>query len=248
MSSNQSVDRALSILWILNDMEQATVTQIAQELDVHKSTASRLLSALERHRLIIRQPESLAYELGHGVLQLASTVRMQNDLTKSAQLLVETIAEQFKLTANVAILDERFAVNIAQSAPSSKFFTPRQYVGRRTPGHATSSGKILLAFAPSAVQDALLSAELEAFTPRTITDPTALAQELLLVREQGWAASENEWDTDMTAVAVPLQGVNGSVIAAVTITGFTHDLPPESFADRAQALHTAVRRYGQLLE
>ncbi len=248
MSSNQSVDRAIRILWVLNGRQEATVTDIAQELEVHKSTASRLLGLLEQHRLVVRQPESMAYELGHGILQLASTVRSQNDLTRSAQLLVETIAEHFKLTTNVAILDEIFAVNIAQAAPSERFFTPRQYVGRRTPGHATSSGKVLLAFAQDAVQQQVLASSLEKFTERTITDPECLAQELTQVRQQGWAVSNNEWDADMTAVAVPLLGLSGTVIAAVTITGFTHDLPPESFQARAQELQTLVQQHGRLLE
>lgn len=248
MSANQSVDRALSILWILNGARHATVTEIAQELGVHKSTASRLLVALERHSLVTRRPGDLGYELGQGVLQLAGSVNSQNDLTKSAQILVENVAEHFKLTANVAILDEVYAVNIAQSAPSERFFTPRQYVGRRTPGHATSSGKILLATADAAVREQLLSAPLEQFTARTITDPAELATELDRVREQGWAVSDNEWDNDMTAVAVPLLGVNNQVIAAVTITGFTHDLPNDTFVQRAAELTKIVQRYGQLLE
>ena len=248
MSSNQSVDRALRILWILNGVRQATVTDIAQELKVHKSTASRLLSALERHRLVVRQPGELAYELGHGILQLASSVNVQNDLTRSAQLLVEAVAEHFSLTANVAILDEIYAVNIAQSAPTDKFFTPRQYVGRRTPGHATSSGKVLLAFADQAVQQRVLTESMERFTDRTITDPKNFAAELAAVRDRGWATSDNEWDVDMTAVGVPLAGSNGTVIAAVTITGFTHDLPAETFASRAAELQTFTQRHGRLLE
>lgn len=248
MSSNQSVDRALRILWILNGVQQATVTEISEELQVHKSTASRLLAALEQHRLVVRQPASMAYELGHGILQLASSVNAQNDLTRSAQLLVESVAEHFKLTANVAILDEIFAVNIAQSSPTDKFFTPRQYIGRRTPGHATSSGKALLAFSDKTVQDQLLLGPLERFTDHTITDPKALAAELALVRERGWAVSDNEWDEDMTAVGVPLLGSNGTVIAAVTITGFTHDLPTELFAARAEELQTFTQRHGRLLE
>jgi len=248
VSSNQSVDRALTVLWILNGLQQATVTEIAEELGVHKSTASRLLAVLEQHRLVVRQPGAMAYELGHGVLQLASTVRSQNDLTRSAQLLVEMVAEHFQLTANVAIRDEIFAVNIAQSAPSKRFFTPRQYVGRRTPGHATSSGKVLLAFADRTVQDQVLSAKLETFTEHTITDPVCLAEEFALTKERGWAVSNNEWDADMTAVAVPLLGLSGTVIAAVSVTGFTHDLPPETFKTRAEELETLVQRHGRLLE
>lgn len=248
MSANQSVDRALSILWILNGAQHATVTEIAHELEVHKSTASRLLVALERHSLVTRRPDDLAYELGQGVLQLAGSVNSQNDLTKSAQILVETVAEHFKLTTNVAIRDEVYAVNIAQSAPSERFFTPRQYVGRRTPGHATSSGKILLAAADAAVHEQLLSAPVERFTDQTITAPEELLRELATVREQGWAVSNNEWDNDMTAVAVPLWDVSGQVIAAVTITGFTHDLPSATFEQRAAELTKVVQRYGRLLE
>lgn len=248
MSANQSVDRALSILWILNGAQRATVTEIARELDVHKSTASRLLIALERQALVVRRPDDLAYELGQGVLQLAGSVNSQNDLTKSAQILVQTVAQHFKLTANVAILDEIYAVNIAQSAPTERFFTPRQYVGRRTPGHATSSGKVLLAAADDRVRDQLLSEPLERFTQWTLTDRQQLIDELDMVRRQGWAVSNNEWDSDMTAVAVPLLGVSGQVIAAVTITGFTHDLPSEAFEGQAKELDKVVQRYGRLLE
>lgn len=248
MTSNQSVDRALSILWILNGLQHATVTEIAQELGVHKSTASRLLSALEHHRMVIRQPDTLAYELGQGILQLASAVNAQNDLTQSAQLLAESVAEHFKLTANVAILDEVFAVNIVQSAPTERFFTPRQYVGRRTPGHATSSGKVLVAFAEASVAEQLVASPLEGFTDKTITDPTQFVQELELVKTRGWAVSDNEWDADMTAVAVPLLGNHNTVVAAVSITGFTHDLPPTSFPERAAELKTFAQRYGRLLD
>ncbi|NWN88231.1 MAG: IclR family transcriptional regulator [Micrococcaceae bacterium] len=248
MSANQSVDRALSILWILNGMQRATVTEVAAELEVHKSTASRLLTALERQQLVMRQPTSQAYELSHGILQLAGSVNAQNDLTKSAQILVEHVAREFKLTANVAILDDIYAVNIAQSAPSERFFTPRQYVGRRTPGHATSSGKVLIAAAEESVQQRLLAQPLEQFTDRTILEPAQFRDELTMVRERGWAVSDNEWDNDMTAVAVPLLGVNSQVIAAVTITGFTHDLPTESFATQADKLSTIVQRHGRLLE
>jgi len=248
MSSNQSVDRALQILWTLNGLQQATVTEIAQELEVHKSTASRLLSTLERHQLVVRRHDSLAYELGHGILQLAGSVNAQHDLTKSAQLLAEAAADHFKLTANVAILDDISAVNIAQSDPPDKFFTPRQYVGRRTPGHATSSGKVLLAFANQQLQDKILANSLPQFTPQTITTRSALAEEFAAIRQRGWAVSNNEWDEDMTAVGVPVLGNHDHVIAALTITGFTHDLRPETFADRAQELQSFVQRHGRLLD
>ncbi|MDN6411300.1 MAG: IclR family transcriptional regulator C-terminal domain-containing protein, partial [Yaniella sp.] len=94
----------------------------------------------------------------------------------------------------------------------------------------------------------LQTTSLERFTQWTITDQQQLLDELDAVKRQGWATSNNEWDADMTAVAVPLRGLSGQVLAAVTITGFTHDLPTEAFAERAAELTTVVQRYGRLLE
>ncbi|HIW45596.1 MAG TPA: helix-turn-helix domain-containing protein [Candidatus Yaniella excrementigallinarum] len=101
MSINQSVDRALRILWALNGgLQRATVTEITEGLDVHKSTASRLLATLERQSLATRRKTDLSYELGQGILQLTGSVNTQSELTKSAQVLVESVAEDFKPIAN----------------------------------------------------------------------------------------------------------------------------------------------------
>lgn len=248
MSFSQSVDRALTALWILNGTKSSTVTEVAKELGVHKSTASRLLSALEHHQLVERSDDSSAYRLGQGILQLASSVANQRDFTKSAQSLCSLIARDLEITANVAVLDEIYAINIAQASGSRSFLQPRQYVGRRTPGHATSSGKVLIAAAGENTFNKLVSSGLESYTHNTITDAEDLASELAKVTKRGWASSNLEWENQMTAIAVPVFGAQGEVVAAATITGHRDQLPPEDFAGKAAELAKIVARFGPLLD
>ena len=116
---------------------------------------------------------------------------------------------------------------------------PRHYVGLRTPGHATSSGKMLLAHHQDAAELAMHSA-LESHTERTITDPSELALEFTRVRDRGWAASDEEWEQHITAVAVPLRLPHGAVEATLTVTGPTHSLPPRQFDQAARRMQDFV--------
>src|SRR3954470_19274417 len=83
--SNQSVDRALTILQILARHPEATVGAVARELDVHKSTASRLLAALERHGLVTQSAWRGTYSLGFGLVRLAGAVTAQSSFAQAAQ-------------------------------------------------------------------------------------------------------------------------------------------------------------------
>lgn len=235
---HQAVDRALRVLWILREHPDATVTRVAQELGVHKSTASRLLAALLSQRLVDRAEDRGTYSLGFGLIQLAAGVTQRVDFSQAAQLLCERTARDLGLTANVAILDEHHAVNISQAVGGHGIMAPRHYVGLRTPGHATSSGKVLLAHAPPAAVAALLDAGLTAHTRRTILDGPRLDAELRAVAARGWAASDEEWEEGVTAVGVPLRrpGPDAPVEAALTVTAPVHDLPPGRFEEVAARL------------
>jgi DNA-binding IclR family transcriptional regulator len=86
-------------------------------------------------------------------------------------------------------------------------------VGRPSIGHATAAGKVLLAFTGAE------PATLEAYTERTITDPVRLAAELAGVREQGWAEAEGEREPDLNALAAPVLGRDGALVAILGLQG-----------------------------
>ncbi|NKX51303.1 IclR family transcriptional regulator, partial [Arthrobacter deserti] len=201
--SNQSGDRALTILQFLAKHPDATVGAVARELDVHKSTASRLLATLERHGLVTQSTWRGTYSLGFGLVRLAGAVTAQDSFAQAAQHACDELSHSLAETPNVAILDDLAAANIAQATGSAALFRAREYVGRRTPLNATSSGKVLLAFAGGQTRSAYRQTELERFTERTITNHDALDEELERIRRRGWGYSHQEWEELINAIAVP---------------------------------------------
>src|ERR1700753_1185053 len=140
----QSVDRAISVLELLARQGRAGITEIADELGVHKSTASRLVSVLENRGLVEQLGERGKYALGFGIARLAAPGPGRLNLTKRTQPVCEELARQLGETVNVAVLHDRAAINISQGfGPSAVAVQNR--VGQRTPLHATSSGRVLLA-------------------------------------------------------------------------------------------------------
>lgn len=239
----QSIDRAVEALEALAVTGTASVGQVADRLGVHKSTASRILASLAAHGLVEQRDAGGAYSLGFGLVRLASAVTSRLDFSQIAQRLCDRVAEDLSLTANVAVLDDVHAVNVSQ-AVGTGLLAPRHYVGLRTPGHATSSGKMLLAHSESA-RRTITELALEPHTERTITHADALEEELARLRAQDWAASNEEWEEHITAVAVPLRLPDGTVEAALTVTGPTHSLPPEAFARTARRMRDLATASGR---
>lgn len=235
----QSVDRALTILDILAQHGELGVTEIAARLDVHKSTAFRLLGALEQHRLVEQLGERGKYRLGFGIVRLAGATTARLDLARESQPICRRLADEINETINVAVMDEGAAVNISQEQGSATV-TVQNWIGKRTPLHATSSGKALLAWAGADALAAVLEAGLERYTSGTITDPAALRAELDRIRQRGWAGTAEELEAGLNAIAVPIRGADGSVVAAVSVSGPSYRLGAESFPEIAKMVQAAA--------
>lgn len=140
----QSVDRAVSVLEILARRGEAGVTEIADELGVHRSTAFRLLGVLENRGLVAQAGDRGKYHLGAGVLRLAGAAAVRLDVSQEAVPVCRDLADELGETVNAAVPDEEAAVNIMQ-ARGTAAVTAQDWLGRRTALHATSSGKVFLA-------------------------------------------------------------------------------------------------------
>jgi DNA-binding IclR family transcriptional regulator len=231
----QSVDRALSILEFLASRGSAGVTEIAKNLDVHKSTAFRLVMALENRDLVEQVEERGKYRLGFGLVRLAGATSAQLDLTKQGRPTCVRLAADFGETVNIAVLDSGAATNITQEHGSNVIGT-RNWVGQRTPLHATSSGKVLLAATDGAAREQLLAGPLERFTEATITDSDRLRAELAAIEQRGWASCVEELEVGLNSVAAPVHGAGAEVIAAVSVAGPSYRFRPERFPAVAERL------------
>ncbi|MGY1683682.1 IclR family transcriptional regulator [Geodermatophilus sp. SYSU D01176] len=226
----QSVDRALSVLEILAVRGEAGVTEIAAELGVHKSTAFRLVAVLEGRGFVEQLADRGKYRLGFGIVRLAGATAAQSDLAQEGRRICEVLADDVGETVNLAILDSNRAVNISQVRGRATIST-HNWVGRGTPLHATSSGKVLLAHAPDAVRETVLSAVLERYTDATITDPDALRRQLEEIEARGWGTTVEELEVGLNAVAAPVRDAEGQVTAAVSVSGPSFRMTPASLGD-----------------
>ena len=231
----QSVDRALSVLEILAVRGEAGVTEIAAELGVHKSTAFRLVAVLESRGFVEQLAGRGKYRLGVGIVRLAGATAAQLDLSQEGRQVCEELAVDVGETVNIAILDGDRAVNITQVRGPATIST-HNWVGRGTPLHATSSGKVLLAHAPDAVRKAVLSGVLQRYTDATITDPDVLQRQLEEVAARGWGVTVEELEVGLNAVAAPVRDSVGQVAAAVSVSGPSFRMTPASLGDRVAPL------------
>jgi DNA-binding IclR family transcriptional regulator len=220
----QSVDRAIRVLEVLAARGEAGVTEVAAEIAVHKSTAFRLLGALEGRGLVEQSGHRGKYRLGLGLIPLAGAVSDRLDVIQQGRDVCTRLAIELGETVNVAVLREHFAVNVDQALGPSTVAT-HNWIGQLTPLHCTSSGKVLLAHLDAAQRAALLArAGTPALTPRTETVPQRLDEQLARVREAGYAIAIEEYETGLNAVAAPVFDQSGHVIAAVSMSGPSYRL------------------------
>ncbi|MFB0836114.1 IclR family transcriptional regulator [Arthrobacter halodurans] len=235
----QSVDRALAILEILARTGHAGVSEIAEEIGIHKSTASRLLGSLVARDIVQQNNERGKYQLGFGVLRLASSIPGRLSLVREARTVMEALAEEHKETVNLAVLRSNYAVNVDQAMGPSTLAT-YDWVGSLTPLHATSSGKVLLAALPAEERERVLKETgLPARTPLTITSRKQLELQLLEVSHRGYAVTREEFEIGINAIAVPVHNHAGTVIGAVSIAGPAFRFDPEDKPGLVESLQAA---------
>ncbi len=241
----QSVDRALTILEVLAERGWSSVSEVAEHLEIHKSTASRLLATLAQRGFVEQEAARGRYRLGFGVVHLASAVTTELDLARLAQPICERLSQQTQETVNVAVLDtssESYeVVNVAQVIGSSSVVSVN-WLGRRNPLHCTSTGKVLLAFLPHIEQAQVLAGPLEQPTEYTVTDAKRLQAQLRTVRSLGYAVTEQELELGLNAVAAPVYNFGGHVVAALSVAGPSYRMSRERLPEVAQRAQNAARK------
>lgn len=234
-STVQSVDRAVSVLEILASAGEVGVTEIAAELGVHKSTAFRLVAALENRGLVEQNSERGKYRLGVGILRLAGATAARLDIVQESRTVTRELAASTGETVNVCVMSDGASLYVDQIAGSSAL-QPHYWVGQRLPLHATSNGKVLLSSLPD-IEVLGVAGKLQRYTPATITSGRKLRAAVAEVRERGYAVAVDELEIGLTAVAAPVRNLTGDVRASLSVSGPTFRLT----ADRVQAVVTAVQ-------
>ncbi|MBP2368496.1 DNA-binding IclR family transcriptional regulator [Pseudonocardia parietis] len=240
------MDRAITLLELLADRGEAAVGELAAALAVHHSTALRLLGALAEHGLVEQVGDRGTYRLGFALIPLAGRVAERLEVTTHTHPVCEELAARLGETVTIAIPDRGHAVNVDQARGPS-MVTAHNWLGRLTPLHNTSTGKVLLAAAGAADPDALATA----LAPGTrLSRPAlrALATELAQVQAHGYAWALEEYEPGLHAIAAPIHDPDGAVIAALSVSGPSYRLPAERIAEITPDVIAAAREISHRID
>lgn len=216
MAGTQAIDRAAQLLVRVVESARALgVGELADASDLPKSTTSRLLGALERQGLVQRDGDRGRVRPGPVLLRFAQRVEPDVTLVDLADEHLDVLATESGETINLAVPTPLGVEHLAQR-DSRHFVGVANWVGRRVPLHCTANGKVFLAFGAAPVPR-----ELEARTRRTIVDRAELVAALEQVHARGYATAVDELELGLSALAAPVHGAGGAVVAALSISGPT---------------------------
>lgn len=223
---SKATDRALDILFALARAPEGGVTlsALAREVRLPKSTTVRLLANLEHHGLATRTAGRRLI-VGFATLYLAEAFHRHIDLGRRSRGFLRALRDKTRETAAlyVALGDERACIEKVESDSDIKWVAE---IGKRFPLLSGSPGKVFAAYASPAERAALLAtARLRRLTPHSITEARAFEREVARVRRQGYALSINETVLGASAVAAPVRDRTGRVIAVLTVAGPSMRLP-----------------------
>ncbi len=245
-TSIQSVDRAISVMELLSRQGWSGVTEVAGALDIHKSTAYRLLTTLRDRGLVEQDASTEKYQLGFGVVLLASAVRADFDILRCAAPVCESLSEETQETVTLAVLEGDDAVIVHQSISRSSTLNA-DWKGHHTPMHATTAGKLFLLHMPTEQRKRVLRKPLERFTDSTITDPSALAEHLQDISETGYAYTIEELEEGLNAVGASIFSADGSLVGTVSVSGPAFRLPADSIHATGELTRAAAEEISRCL-
>lgn len=217
--SVQSLDRALDILEALgSEQEGLGVTEIADRVDLHKSTVHRLLSTL-LERGYVEKNEKGSYHIGLKLIEVVSIYINSLELQTEARPYVAQISTDLGLTAHLGVLEGDQVIYIERMDMYSGVKLYSQ-IGLRVHAYCSSLGKCLLSnFSKEELDRIMKDCSFNKFTPNTISSLEELHRDLKEVRLRGYGMDDQEFDMNNRCIGAPIYDYRGEIIAAISASG-----------------------------
>lgn len=220
---NQSVAKALSILFLFIEEEELTLQEIAEKTSIPKSTAYRLLSTLEREGIVYNKKTSThdsRYGLGLKLLELGNLVAERIELREVAKPFMEKLAQDINEVVHLVIKNQQQATYI-ERVNSNRALSLYTKIGRSVPLYIGSGPKMLLAFSgDDEINKIINQSPLMTFNDKIIERETLL-KELKQIRKTYYSISISEQDADTTGISFPIFNFENKVVAALAISGLS---------------------------
>lgn len=237
----QSVDRAVLLLRAVASAggSGAGTVALGETCGLNRATAWRILSTLEAHGLVACDRTTNHWTIGTGLGDIVRESGL-DAVVHNAHRVLERLARQTGETAALAVPRDGALEYVDEVAPAS--IVSAGWAGRAISLHATSTGKVLLAWSSEEDLATLLPRRLKRFTDTTITDRPSLWEDLARTRERGYATCSGEFDPSAWGVSAPVLDHTGRLIAVLSIWGPGDRISPDRFPSLGKAAKASVRR------
>lgn len=219
----QLVERTLDTLLILSrESDGLSVSELAEKLQIPASSTHRILTCLKDNHFVMQSSETKRYRLGYKVLTLTSNMSKDNQFTLTAKPFMKELADKINKTVTLCVMEGESVICLyyVESKDTSMFLVR---TGFAMPPHATSAGKAIQAYMPTEQVKQVYFSNHDQLTSNTKTDLEAFLEELDVVREKGYAISDEELQLGVQGVACPIFDFNHKVIGSVSFTALKAD-------------------------
>ena len=233
----KSADNLFGVLEAVHELEGAGTTEVADYLDIAKSTAHDHLTTLVEHEFLIK--DGSTYRVGLKCLNYGMQAKNRLELAKVAKPSLEQMAEE---TGEIVWLTvEEYGKGVfIEKAMGERAVQPYGEIGRRVPLHDLAAGKAILAHLPEErVREIVEKHPLPERTENTITDVEELLAELETIRERGYALNDSETFEGFRAVASPIV-VGGELLGSIVVSGPENRFRGERFRSELPEIVTGT--------
>lgn len=232
-SSVRVIERTMRILKCLaRHSDDLTLTEISQQIDLHKATVLRFLKTLEQGGFVASGTRSKGWRLGPAFLEIRTRAIGRHDVREIARPFMEEACRITGETVQLAILADNGVVYIEKIEPPDLPLRINTQIGTRRPVHCTALGKVLAAGRDRREVEQIVQATgLQRFTPRTITSLAGFLEELAQVRRDGYAVDDREFNELVSCAAAPVRNNAGSLVAGLSISTFGMEVGSARFGE-----------------
>jgi DNA-binding IclR family transcriptional regulator len=244
----KSAERVIQIFeFICQKNEGYTHSEIADTLDIPKSSLTALLSNLVARSYLNFDPLSKRYSLGPQLLSLAGHFLENLDLAHVGKPIIKELSIVTGESVALAIVSGNQALFVGkENSPQAIMGTLE--IGAQLPFYATASGKALLAFrTDQEIEHYLAATELIPVTDHTITDPDIIRRQIRAIRRGEIAPCEQEFQDGISAFGAPVFDMTGQVVAALTIAAPTFRMNEEKRAMIKQEIKKSAAAFSRQL-
>lgn len=216
----QSVDRTFQVLETLSLHPQGlSLTTLAKETQLNKSTTYRLLASLMAHGYVIKDPQTNTYHISLKLYELGCRAVNSRGYISVVEPVLRKLTQESHETVHFVLREDDAVVYLYKEEPMQSLLSMGSHIGLRNPMYCTGVGKAILAFLPEGEQVRIAKSQTYVpFTPHTLITPESLLEDLAITRARGYALDVEEHELGIRCIAAPIRNSQGEAYAAISIS------------------------------